>query len=114
MPSKRGRRDHAKEAKPPQSPVALLNADPRMPNGYTVFRELSIGREDEEQFAQTLFDFVNDFSNSMMMRSSDPETSYKLAKRFLTRETKLKFWPTFLVKTEHEFLHVLYGFRSFI
>jgi hypothetical protein len=74
---------------------------------YTIRRELSIEREDEALFAQTLFDFVNDSSNSALMKSNDPEASYELAERFLIPETKMMFWPTFLVEIGHALSRIL-------
>jgi len=107
MPSKRGARNHTKRANDPKSVVAQLQADPRMPVDYTICRELSIKKEDEDEFAQALFDIVRDASNAQLMKTDTSENRHEMASRFLTKETKLKFWPKFLVETDHKFLHIL-------
>jgi hypothetical protein len=107
MPSKRGARNHTKRAKDPRSVVVQLQADPRIPPDYTIYRELRIKEEDEDKFAQALYDFVNDTSITRLMETDDPNNRHEITSRFLTKETKLKFWPKLLVETDHRFLHIL-------
>ena len=78
-----------------------------MPPGYTLCEELSIEEEDEDEFAQVLFDFAQDPNNVELMEEDDENNFHQLAARFLDQETKLMFWNPLLVETEHKFMNDL-------
>jgi hypothetical protein len=91
-----------KPAKSPERLIAHLNQDPRMPGGSNICRELCINKGQRSEFAEELFDFVQDPVNKMLMRRKAPKNFLKLAARFLLDDTKLYYWPTFLVETNHK------------
>ena len=109
MPSKseRGARRRIKPAKTGTALLAQLDADPRMPVDYTTCQELSIEEEHEDEFAQILFEFVQDPCNVVLLERNDSDNFYELATRFLKYETKLLFWPDFLIQTGHKFFQSL-------
>lgn len=105
--SKTGARNRIEPAKTGKALLAQLNADPCMPPGYTLCEELSIFEEDEDEFAQVLFDFAQDPTNVKLMEEDDRNNVHELAARFLDQETKLIFWNPLLVETEHKFMNDL-------
>ncbi|ERF72225.1 hypothetical protein EPUS_02112 [Endocarpon pusillum Z07020] len=105
--SKRGAGNRSKTAKTGEALLAQLDADPRMPADYTMCQELCIYEEDDDDFARILFEFAQDPCNVELMQRNDTDSFWELANRFLTNETKLLFWPSFLIETQHKFFHNL-------
>ncbi|KAF7503237.1 hypothetical protein GJ744_004065 [Endocarpon pusillum] len=42
------------------------------------------------------------------MERNVPDSFWELAHRFLANETKLVFWPLFLIQNQHKFFHKLH------
>ena len=100
-------RNRSKQVFTPATLIENLDADPRMPSGYSICRELSIFPEDRSELAQLLFDFLRDPTNRPFLARNNRRAFHDLAARFLTTETQLLFWPAHLIETGHQYLYRL-------